>query len=145
MKLSADGLELIKKWEGLRLTAYTDVAGVWTIGYGHTYGVTEGMVITKDAADLLLLMDVRDAEDAVNRRVTVELNQSEFDALVSWTFNLGEGHLKSSTMLTDLNAGNRFAVTTQMARWIYAAGVENDSLRERRRDEVRMWEGTWTA
>ena len=99
MKCSQEGLALIKKFEGCKLKAYKCSAGVWTIGYGHTAGVKEGDVISQPEADKLLEEDIAKFEDYVNDNVIVELNEGQFDALVAWTFNLGVGNLRSSTML----------------------------------------------
>ena len=94
MKISDIGLSLIKKYEGCRLTAYKCPADVWTIGYGHTNGVTEGMTITQGQADAYLQEDVAWAEKAVNKYMdTYKWNQNQFDALVSFTFNCGAGNL----------------------------------------------------
>lgn len=90
---SAAGLNLIKKWEGYRGTAYKCPAGVWTIGYGHTAGVTPGMTCSQQQAEEWLKADLRVAENAVNA-IGFELTQNEFDALVSFTFNCGVGNLK---------------------------------------------------
>lgn len=105
MRISNRGLDLIKDFEGCRLTAYKCPAGVWTIGYGHTKGVREGMVITLRDAENYLLDDVAPAESAVRWGVAPGLQQCEFDALVSFTFNLGAANLKKSTLLKRINSG----------------------------------------
>ena len=105
MKCSQEGLALIKKFEGCRLESYRCSANVLTIGYGHTGGVLETDVITQDDADKLLEEDIAKFEKYVNDNVIVELNQSQFDALCSWVYNLGPANLKSSTMLKVLNEG----------------------------------------
>ena len=97
---SQQGIDRIKKFESCRLTAYQDAAGVWTIGYGHTGSVYAGMQISQEKADL------KRFEAAVNRYVTGALTQGRFDALVSFTFNVGEGALKKSTLLKKMNAGD---------------------------------------
>lgn len=100
MKISENGLSMIKRYEGCRLTAYKCPAGVWTIGYGHTSGVKEGMTITQAQANAYLQADVAWAEEAVNKYMdTYRWNQNQFDALVSFTFNCGTGNLK--TLLRD--------------------------------------------
>ena len=96
----------IKKFESCRLTAYQDAAGVWTIGYGHTGSVYAGMQISQEQAGDLLKADLKRFEAAVNRYVTGALTQGRFDALVSFTFNVGEGALKKSTLLKKMNAGD---------------------------------------
>ncbi len=100
MKLSVNGMNHIKNWEGLRLKAYKCPAGVWTIGYGHTGpDVKPGGTITQAQADALLDKDTDDAESAVNTLVKVPLSQNQFDALVSFVFNTGIGSFKNSTLL----------------------------------------------
>ena len=100
MKISENGLSMIKRYEGCRLTAYKCPAGVWTIGYGHTSGVKEGMTITQAQANAYLQADVAWAEEAVNKYMDAyRWNQNQFDALVSFTFNCGTGNLK--TLLRD--------------------------------------------
>ena len=103
MKISQEGLSLIKRFEGCRFKSYKCSANVLTIGYGHTSGVKETDTITQDEADKLLQEDVEQFEKYVDDNVTVELGQSQFDALVAWTFNLGVGNLRESTMLKKLN------------------------------------------
>ncbi|MDE5938746.1 MAG: glycoside hydrolase family protein [Lachnospiraceae bacterium] len=95
-RISENGLALIRRFEGCRLTAYQDSAGVWTIGYGHTSGVSKGQTITQAQADACLRADCANAEKAVNRYMdTYHWNQNQFDALVSFTFNCGAGNLKT--------------------------------------------------
>lgn len=139
MRTSQRGLDLIKGYEKLRLTAYKDSAGVWTIGYGHTRTAAPGMQITEDQADALLREDLRDAEDAVNALVTTRLNQGQFDALVSWTFNLGQGALAQSSMLDDVNAARHAYVPREMTRWVHAGGRPLKGLARRRVDEAKLY------
>ena len=103
---SQQGIDRIKKFESCCLTAYQDAAGVWTIGYGHTGSVYAGMQISQEQAGDLLKADLKRFEAAVNRYVTGALTQGRFDALVSFTFNVGEGALKKSTLLKKMNAGD---------------------------------------
>ena len=114
---STAGLALIKRWEGCKLVAYQDVAGVWTIGYGHTRTAKQGMRIGDAEAEVLLRGDLLDAEKAVNRLVKVPLEQREFDALVSFTFNLGVGALERSTLLRLINAGDKLAGAITLVQW----------------------------
>lgn len=94
MMINSAGLELIKSFEGLRLTAYKDPTGIWTIGYGHTSNVTPTMKITEDQADAFLQQDLATAEKAVNDKCKdLYLNENEFSALVSFTYNCGAGNL----------------------------------------------------
>ena len=140
MKCSKEGLALIKKFEGCRLEAYRCSANVLTIGYGHTGGVLETDVITQDDADKLLEEDIAKFEKYVDDNVTVELNQSQFDALVAWTFNLGVGNLRQSTMLRKLNEGDYQSVPSEMNRWNKAGGKTLDGLIRRRKAEGLLFE-----
>lgn len=106
MEISQEGLSLIKRFEGCKLKAYKCSAGVPTIGYGSTQGVTMDMEISQQRAEALLLEDVAIFEEEVNKAVKVPLEQNQFDALVAWTFNLGGSNLRSSTMLKVLNEKN---------------------------------------
>jgi lysozyme len=139
MKLGEEGLNLIKVSEGLSLKAYVCPAGVLTIGYGHTKGVRFGDVISVEKAHQLLLEDVIWAEDAVNRSVKVELNQNQFDALVSFTFNLGEANLKKSTLLRLLNVGSYPEAAEEFLRWNRAGGVILRGLTKRRVAERKLF------
>ena len=115
--ISDKGIYAIKKFEGCELIAYQDAVGVWTIGYGHTKGVSEGDIISSAQAEALLLKELKEYENYVHELVEVPLHQYQFDALVSWTYNLGPTNLKSSTMLKVLNEGKYNEVPDQMRRW----------------------------
>lgn len=141
MTTGSVGLDIIKHYEGLELHAYKDSVGVWTIGYGHTKGVYPGQTITKEQAENFLRDDVKWAESAVNRLVHAPLNQNQFDALVSWTFNLGSGNLASSTMLKRLNAYRFNDVPCEMIRWNRAGGKVLKGLVKRRRSEAILFNG----
>ena len=119
-ELSSRGASFIKHFEGERLTAYDDGTGIMTIGYGHTGDVKAGETITQAQADSYFIEDVKWAVNTVNNAVKVKLQQYQFDALVSFTFNVGEGAFKSSTLLKKLNAGDYGAVSGELDRWIYA-------------------------
>ena len=121
---SDQGINLIKKFEGLhkigddgKVLAYRCPANVLTIGYGHTKGVKRNMKITKAEAEALLREDLRTYEAEVKRLVNVPLTQYQFDALVSFVFNLGAANFASSTLLKRLNTGNYEAVPAQFMRW----------------------------
>ena len=145
MNISENGLELIKHFEGCELKAYKCPAGVWTIGYGHIKTAVEGMEISQSYADELLEGEVVEYEEYVHKAVKVELNQNQFDALVSWTFNLGNGNLNASTMLKVLNSGNYEEVPAQMKRWNKAGGKVLEGLIRRREAEANLFEGKeWT-
>ncbi|QKK01102.1 MAG: lysozyme [Ignavibacteriota bacterium] len=118
--MSKKGLDLIKKYEGLRLEAYKDSAGILTIGYGHTKTVKPGMVINQDMANLLLKTDVMDAETAVRDLVNIELTQNQFDALVSFVFNVGRRNFERSTLLKKLNDGKILEAGEEFMKWTKA-------------------------
>ena len=140
MKISLEGLALIKRFEGCRLESYKCSANVLTIGYGHTSGVKETDTITQDEADKLLQEDVEQFEKHVDDNVTVELGQSQFDALVAWTFNLGVGNLRESTMLKKLNEADYASVPSEMKRWNKAGGKTLDGLIRRRNAEALLFQ-----
>jgi lysozyme len=139
MNTSQAGIDAIKDYEGVRLKAYDDGVGVWTIGVGHTKGVHRGDVVTMDQVDEFLRADLEDAEDAVNNNVKVPLTQGQFDSLVSWTFNLGGGALRSSTMLKLLNQKKYQEAADQMLLWSKAGGRVLPGLVKRRAAERAMF------
>ncbi len=141
MKISQEGLALIKKFEGCELEAYKCAAGVWTIGYGSTKGVKEGDTMTQEDADNLLLHEMEEYEGYVNDLVEVDLKQNQFDALVSWVFNLGPANLKASTLLKVLNAKDYEGVPAQIKRWNKANGKVLQGLIRRREAESLLFEG----
>ena len=136
-----EGLALIKKFEGCELKAYQCSAGVWTIGYGHTKDVVEGMEITQEQAEQMLVDELHEYESYINKYVTVALSQNQFDALVSWVYNLGPANLKASTMLKVLNDGKYEDVPYQMKRWNKAGGKVLDGLIRRREAEALLYQG----
>lgn len=143
MKTSDVGLALITEFEGLMLDAYPDPASggdPWTIGVGHTKGVHPGMKITREQAMDFLREDVADAERGVNRLVKVPLSQHQFDALVSFTFNLGEGNLSQSTLLKLLNSGQYNSVGAQFLRWNRGPKGPMPGLTRRREAEKKLFE-----
>ncbi|MEO0624068.1 MAG: lysozyme [Pseudomonadota bacterium] len=139
MKTSKDGLDLIKRYEGLRLEAYKCDGDVWTIGYGHTKGVKPGDVITEEQADAYLREDVRQAEGAVNRLTYRGLRQSQFDALVSFVFNLGTGNFSRSTLRKKVNAGEHARVVQELGKWVLAGGAPSFGLARRRAAEAVLY------
>ncbi len=141
MHTSQKGLDLIKSFEGLRLSAYKCPADVWTIGYGTTAGVKPGQTITKERAEELLRDDVKRFEDQVLRLVKVPLTQGQLDALVSFTYNLGAANLGNSTLLRLLNAGDYKGAAAQFDRWTNAGGKELPGLVKRRAAERALFEG----
>lgn len=139
MKLSQSGIDFIKRWEGFSATPYLCPAGVWTIGYGHAGGVKpKQQPITKEWAEALLRKDVEWAESIVNQVVTYKINQNQFDALVSFTFNLG-AVLKRSTLLKKLNAGDVAGAAEEFPKWRLAGGVPNKGVLNRRLAEQKLF------
>ncbi len=141
MNISQEGLSLIKKFEGCELEAYRCAANVLTIGYGSTKDVKEGDSITQEEADALLLHEMNEYEGYVKDSVTVDLDQNQFDALVSWVFNLGPSNLKASTMLKVLNNKEFEEVPSQIKRWNKAGGKVLQGLIRRREAEALLFEG----
>ena len=144
MQISDKGIEALKEHEGCRLQAYRDTGGVWTFGYGtirtEEGPVHEGQQCTSEEAENYLRNDLIWAEDAVNALVHVELNQGQFDALVSFTYNLGAEALRKSTLLRILNEGDYAGAAKQFDRWVYDNGVIIRGLIARRRVEREMFE-----
>ncbi|WP_319418862.1 lysozyme [Pleurocapsa sp. FMAR1] len=134
-KTSLLGINLIKKYEGLRTNAYLCPANVWTIGYGHTKGVKQGQMISHLDAEKLLKDDLTVFEKAVVKLVSVPLGQNQFDALVSFVFNVGISAFSGSTLLKLLNQGKTSAVAEQFSRWVNAGGQRLPGLVNRRLDE----------
>ena len=141
MKISAEGLDLIKHFEGLELEAYKCPAGVWTIGYGHTKDVQEGDTWSESHADHMLEVEMEEYENYIHDLVTCPLSQNQFDALVSWVYNLGSSNLQASTLLKRLNAGDYPDVPNQIKRWNKAGGKVLEGLVRRREAEASMFEG----
>jgi len=141
MNISEEGLSLIKKFEGLELEAYKCAAGVWTLGYGHTAGVQEGDVWSEEQANEQLKIDMHVYAGYINDQVTCPLSQNQFDALVSWVFNLGPTNLRHSTLLKRLNAGDYADVPNQIKRWNKAGGKVLEGLIRRREAEALLFEG----
>lgn len=139
MQTSQTGINLIKNFEGLRLKAYKDPVGVITIGYGHTFGVKLGQTITKEQAEFYLKSDLRKFEKGVDSLVSVNLNQSQFDALVSFSFNCGLGALQKSTLLKLLNKGDYQGAADQFLRWDKAGGRSLPGLTRRRKAERALF------
>lgn len=147
MQTSDKGRALIRAHEGLRLEAYPDAGYGWdraTIGYGHTSqagppAVHRGMKITAAEADAILRADLKKFEGFVTSAVHVPLNQNQFDALVSFTFNLGPGNLRSSTLLRKLNAGDYAGAAAEFPKWNKSNGKVMPGLVKRRADEQALF------
>ena len=142
MRTSQKGFDLIKTFEGLRLQAYPDPAtgaDPWTIGYGATRGVTKGMAITVDQAERMLRNDVARFEPELERLLKVTVSQNQWDALMSFVYNLGAANLASSTLLKLLNKGDIAGAAAQFPRWNKAAGREMAGLTKRRAAEQSLF------
>jgi len=134
------GIALIKEYEGLHLTPYLCPGKIWSIGYGHTRTVHAGMVITPEQADVFLQEDLRLAERAVQRLVTVPLTDNQFAALASFVFNVGIGNFERSSLLRLLNRGWYEQVPAQLMRWNRVSGEALGGLNRRRAAEARLWD-----
>ena len=145
MRISPRGLSLLKQFEGCILVPYKDSAGLWTIGYGHL--IADGRTLpdsakyklTQKQADMLLQYDVIPRERAVERLCTVPLNQNEFDALVSFVFNLGAGCFQRSTIRQKLNRGDRAGAAKVLLRYNRAGGKVIKGLVNRRMAEFKLF------
>ena len=139
MKSTDKAINLIKSFEQLRLNSYLCPAGVWTIGYGHTDGVNQGMLITEKTADAFLRQDIRNAEHCVNQ-MGVDLTQGQFDALVSFVFNVGVQAFRIST-LRRLVMSNPDGpkIADEFRRWVYAANKKLPGLIKRREKEIELY------
>ena len=133
MEYSKQGLALTESFESCRLTAYQDVRGIWTVGWGSTGpDIVEGTIWTQGQADSRLVMDMQLAVSAVNRLVTIGLSQGAFDAIVDFCYNCGIEAFEGSTMLKLINAGNLEAAGEEFARWDHASGAVVAGLLRRR-------------
>lgn len=143
LELDLQAIDLVRVSEGLRLKAYPDPGShgaPWTIGYGHTGPeVHDGLEIGQRQAEEWLMEDLGHASRAVKRLVTVPLSQGQFDALVDFTFNLGQGNFARSTLLQRLNTGDYHGANEEFKRWIYSAGRVMDGLVVRRRREMDLF------
>ena len=141
MQISDLGIDFIKQWEGCSLTAYQDVAGVWTIGVGHTGGVEPGDSITEEEAEALLLEDLAWVEECIHDTVNVPLHQPHYDALCSFIFNIGGSAFAGSTMLELLNEYLYWDASLQFDRWVNAGGEQVQGLVNRRNAEQLIFQG----
>ncbi|MBN3043333.1 lysozyme [Pectobacterium brasiliense] len=144
MQISPKGIDLIKNFEGCKLGAYQDSVGVWTIGFGWTQPVDGkpikgGMTIDRTTAERLLRTGVVQYEDAVNKLVKVKITQGQFDALVSFAYNLGTRSLSTSTLLQKLNAGDVQGAADEFPKWNSAGGKVLPGLARRREAERNLF------
>ena len=139
MKASVDAYELIKQFEGLRLKAYLCPAGIWTIGYGHTSGVSPNSFITIQEADEYLHRDVATIEMQLNK-LNLILRQCQWDAIVSFVFNVGIGNFKASTLLAKIRINPEDnSIMDEFLRWVYANGKVMKGLQKRRLAEMKLY------
>jgi len=140
MKISATGIELLKQFEGCRLTAYQDSVGVWTIGFGTTTGVKEGQTISQVKAEEYLRFDLAIFEKAVTESLKVPVNQNQFDALVSFTYNVGVSAFRSSTLLNLINEKtDKKVVAAEFSKWVKAGNQTLPGLVSRRKAESELF------
>ena len=138
------GLAIIKEFEGCRLQAYQDGRNIWTIGYGHTQGVTQGDTITQQQADDMLIADLHNVEAYITRYVRRPLNDNQFSALCALTFNIGVGNFGNSTLLHMINAGLFANAPAAFLRWIHihkpdGTTIVSDGLLRRRKAEIALF------
>ena len=139
MKASVDAYKLIKQFEGLRLKAYLCPAGIWTIGYGHTSGVSPNSFITIQEADEYLHRDVATIEMKLNK-LNLILRQCQWDAIISFVFNVGIGNFKSSTLLAKIRINPEDnSIMDEFLRWVYANGKVMKGLQKRRLAEMKLY------
>lgn len=139
MKASVDAYELIKQFEGLRLEAYLCPAGIWAIGYGHTSGVSPNSFITIQEADEYLHRDVAAIEMQLNK-LNLSLRQCQWDAIVSFVFNVGIGNFKASTLLAKIRINpDDNSIIDEFLRWVYANGKVMRGLQKRRLTEMKLY------
>ena len=144
-KYSDAGLALTKEFEGLRLKAYQDLAGVWTIGYGHTgRDVRPGRLVGEFEAEVLLRADLRDAIACVNHAIEVEIEQHQFDALVDFCYNTGRGNFERSSLLGKVNLEDFAGATVQFGLWVNVNQKPVPGLVRRRAAEAAMFRGQVT-
>jgi lysozyme len=140
MKTGANGFKVIKEFEKCRLWAFKPIlTDPWTIGWGHTKGVFAGDTCTQEQADAWLLEDIKECEDGVNNHCKVTLTQNEFDALISFSYNVGVYALANSTLLRLLNSEDRLGASAQFARWNKSKGIPLEGLSRRRAVEARLF------
>ena len=139
MKTSPKGIALIKEFEGLRLKAYKCPGGVWTIGYGPTAGVKPGIVISEAQAEEYLKADLIAFERYLNG-LGLALNQNQFDALISFIYNVGTGNFSSSTLLRKVRANPQDnSIMDELLRWVYSKGRVLPGLQRRRLAEMKLY------
>ncbi|MGL6100366.1 MAG: lysozyme [Fusobacteriaceae bacterium] len=139
MKIGSAGINMIKRFEGSKLTTYVCEGGKKTIGYGHTKTAKTGMTITQQQAEDLLISDLKFFEQKVSEMVKTKITQNQFDALVSFCYNVGSGNLQTSTLLRKLNAGDYPGAAEEFPRWNRAGGKVLNGLIKRREAEKELF------
>lgn len=139
LAISAMGSAYIMQVEGVKLKPYLDSAGVPTVCIGSTKNVVMGKPVTIEECNKRYKKDLDTADAALERLVKVPITQNQYDALISFTFNLGEGNLAKSTLLKKINAQECKAAAAEFNRWVYAGGVKLRGLVKRRAEESRLW------
>ncbi len=140
MEIGSKGIALIKTFEGCKLEAYQDSVGVWTVGYGHIHSVVKDTVVTQEEADTLLSFDLKIFSIGVTKLLKKPVQQHQFDALVSFAFNLGVGNLRKSTLLKLVNTNpNDHAIRAEFLKWNKAGGKVLTGLTRRRTDEATLY------
>ena len=139
MQLGQAGKTLIQSFENCKLYAYQDQRGIWTIGFGHTLGVVPYLTCTQAVADAWFVQDTQAAVNGVLRSLDVAVNQNQFDALVSFTYNVGVGSEAHSTLVKLLNNGDMAGAAEQFGQWIHVNGVVDPGLERRRAAERALF------
>jgi lysozyme len=139
MKINKSGLEIIKRFEGCKLKAYLCPAQIWTIGYGSTHNVYEGLTISQIEANRRLQRDIEAIEAGISRFIKVDVNPNQYSACVSLAFNIGVGAFRNSTLLKMINAGELAKAAEQFLVWKYAGGKILPGLVKRREAERELF------
>lgn len=143
MRMTKKTLEQLKKFEGCRLEAYRDPVGIWTIGYGHTHGVYNGMTISQEKAEEYLVQVIESIEGVIEGIPGCkDLSPNRWDAIVSLAYNIGLGNFKKSTLLKKLQKNpDNPTIYQEFLRWNKAKGKKLEGLTRRRQWEAKRWEG----
>jgi lysozyme len=138
-QITPAGVALIKQFESCRLTSYQDGGGIWTIGWGHTEGIKEGMTCTQEQADAWFDQDIASISHIVNGLVPTTINTNQFSACVSLAYNIGTGRFAQSTLLQMIRGGNIQGASEQFPRWDRIDGSPDDGLLKRRLAEQQLF------
>lgn len=138
-KISQDGIDLIKSFEGFKPDAYLCPAGKWTVGYGTTFAVNSTAHVSFEEAEEYLRRDISKIEDVLNSRSSWNLTQNQFDALCSFVYNIGLTSFRCSHLYTGLNSGHKVEAADEFLRWRFIHTVENSGLLTRRQKERKLF------